>query len=63
MPSARKSNRLDLCHSFRHHGWAAARADLKNEENKREFEDAYNQLTAFFKNAFESDRGGTETQL
>ncbi|KAL5534503.1 hypothetical protein ACEPAG_966 [Sanghuangporus baumii] len=35
-----------------HHGWAAARADLKNEENKREFEDVYNQLTTFFKNAF-----------
>jgi len=30
------------------HGWAAARADLKNEENKKEFEDVYGKLAEFF---------------
>jgi dienelactone hydrolase len=34
---------------FRHHGWAAARADLKNEENKKEYEDVYSRVAAFFK--------------
>ncbi|KIK71401.1 hypothetical protein GYMLUDRAFT_33563 [Collybiopsis luxurians FD-317 M1] len=31
-----------------HHGWAAARADLKNEENKKEFEDVYTRLVNYF---------------
>ena len=30
------------------HGWAAARGDLKNEENKKEYEDVYNRLAQFF---------------
>lgn len=47
----------------RFHGWAAARADLNNEENKREFEDVYSKLGGFFSGAFERDRGGTETRL
>ncbi|KAI5123735.1 hypothetical protein M0805_000328 [Coniferiporia weirii] len=45
------------------HGFAAARADLKNEENKKEFEDVYSKLRGFFAQAFERDRGGTQTQL
>ncbi|KAH8120485.1 hypothetical protein DFH11DRAFT_1499585 [Phellopilus nigrolimitatus] len=43
------------------HGWAAARADLENEENKKEFEDVYSKLREFFAGAFERDRGGTQT--
>ncbi|KAF9023417.1 hypothetical protein BDZ89DRAFT_1102696 [Hymenopellis radicata] len=31
------------------HGWGAARADLKNEENLKEFEDVYSRLVSFFK--------------
>jgi len=34
------------------HGWAAARADLKNAENKKEFEDVYNRLVNFFNGTF-----------
>jgi dienelactone hydrolase len=34
---------------FRHHGWAAARGDLSNEENKKECEDVYSRVAAFFK--------------
>jgi dienelactone hydrolase len=34
---------------FRHHGWAAARGDLSNEENKKEYEDVYSRVAAFFK--------------
>jgi dienelactone hydrolase len=33
---------------YRHHGWAAARADLKNEENIKQFEDVYERLAKFF---------------
>ncbi|PVF95599.1 hypothetical protein CPB86DRAFT_817037 [Serendipita vermifera] len=33
-----------------HHGWAAARADLDNEENRKEFGDVYSRLASFFKN-------------
>jgi len=32
------------------HGFAAARANLKNEENKKEFEDVYSRLINFFAN-------------
>ncbi|KXN81106.1 hypothetical protein AN958_06060 [Leucoagaricus sp. SymC.cos] len=31
------------------HGWAAARADLKDEENKKAFDDVYGRLVDFFK--------------
>ncbi|KAH8805781.1 hypothetical protein F5884DRAFT_755340 [Xylogone sp. PMI_703] len=31
-----------------HHGWMGARADLKNEENLKEYERGYNQLAKFF---------------
>ncbi|KAF9650733.1 dienelactone hydrolase [Thelephora ganbajun] len=34
------------------HGWAAARGDLSNPDNKREYEDLYSRAAAFFKNAF-----------
>jgi hypothetical protein len=34
-----------------HHGWAGARADLEDEENKEEFGDVYSRLAGFFKNA------------
>lgn len=30
------------------HGWAAARADFKSEEGKKEFEDVYGRLASFF---------------
>jgi len=33
------------------HGWAAARADLNNAENKKEFEKLYEALIRFFHNA------------
>jgi len=33
------------------HGWAAARADLDNKENKTEFEALYSTVVKFFKNA------------
>jgi dienelactone hydrolase len=33
-----------------HHGWAGARADLENEENKKEFGDVYSRLAGFLKN-------------
>lgn len=32
----------------RHHGWAAARADLDNAENKKQYEDVYKRLAGFF---------------
>jgi dienelactone hydrolase len=31
-----------------HHGWAAARGDLENKENKAAYEDVYSRLAAFF---------------
>lgn len=31
-----------------HHGWAAARADLKDEGNKKNFQDVYQRLADFF---------------
>ncbi|KAK0245904.1 Alpha/Beta hydrolase protein [Armillaria nabsnona] len=31
------------------HGWAAARSNLKNEENRKEFEDVYGRLSTFFR--------------
>jgi dienelactone hydrolase len=40
-------------YSNMHHGWAAARADLANEENKKEFEDVYTKLVNFFKNTLQ----------
>lgn len=36
-------------HSSRFHGWAAARGDLKDPENKKEYEDVYGRLADFFK--------------
>jgi len=36
--------------STRHHGWAAARGDLSDPDNKREYEDLYSRAAAFFKN-------------
>lgn len=32
----------------RHHGWAAARADLKDPENKKQYEDVYRRLGEYF---------------
>jgi hypothetical protein len=34
--------------STRFHGWAAARADLNNAENLKEYEDLYKKLVHFF---------------
>ena len=36
----------------RHHGWAAARADLDDEENIKQFEDVYKRLADFFSKNF-----------
>jgi len=43
------------------HGWAAARANLEDPENKKQFEDVYARLQEFFAGAFERNRGGTQT--
>jgi len=40
------------CYSNMHHGWAAARANLSDSENKKEYEDVYSKASEFFKNAF-----------
>lgn len=40
---------LPLYRIVRHHGWAAARGDLSNPENKKEYEDVYSRVAAFFK--------------
>jgi len=45
-PRAEKND--SKVYSTMFHGWAAARADLKNEENKKEFEDVYGRLADFF---------------
>ena len=36
----------------RHHGWAAARADLGNEENLKQFQDVYKRLAGYFAKNF-----------
>jgi len=38
-------------YSNMHHGWAAARGDLLDPDNKREYEDLYSRAATFFKNA------------
>ncbi|KLO20021.1 hypothetical protein SCHPADRAFT_912270 [Schizopora paradoxa] len=45
------------------HGWAAARANLDDPENKKQFEDVYARLSTFFTGAFEKNRGGTQASL
>lgn len=35
-----------------HHGWAAARADLSDAENKAQYEDVYKRLAGFFSELF-----------
>lgn len=37
-----------------HHGWAAARGDLNNEENLKEFQDVYARIVAFIGRIFDS---------
>jgi len=39
-------------YSTMHHGWAAARGNLSDPDNKREYEDLYSRAATFFKNAF-----------
>ncbi|KAF9454996.1 dienelactone hydrolase [Macrolepiota fuliginosa MF-IS2] len=46
-PFAAKNDHKNYSHMF--HGWAAARADLKNEDNKQAFDDVYGRLAEFFK--------------
>jgi len=48
-PFAAKNDHKNYTNMF--HGWAAARGDLKNEENKKEYEDVYGKLVTFFHNA------------
>ncbi|KAJ7102314.1 hypothetical protein B0H15DRAFT_814111 [Mycena belliarum] len=45
-PFATKNDNKYYSNMF--HGWAAARADLKVQENKQEFEDLYTRLANFF---------------
>lgn len=33
---------------LRHHGWAAARADLNDPENFKQYEDVYQRLADYF---------------
>lgn len=40
-----------LSSSVRFHGWAAARANLSDPDNKREYEDLYSRAAAFFRKA------------
>jgi len=47
-PFASKSDSKNYTDMF--HGFAAARADLKNQENKTEFENVYGKLVTFFNN-------------
>ncbi|KAG5729789.1 hypothetical protein E4T56_gene984 [Termitomyces sp. T112] len=47
-PFASKNDSKHYTNMF--HGWAAARGDLKNAENKKEFEDVYSKLVDFFCN-------------
>ncbi|KAG8931188.1 hypothetical protein FRC02_003084 [Tulasnella sp. 418] len=37
-----------------HHGWAAARGDLQDPENLKEYEDVYSRLATFFRNVFDA---------
>lgn len=46
LPRAFAHKEADQVHS--HHGWAAARADLDDTENKKQFEDVYKRLADFF---------------
>jgi len=48
-PFASKSDSKNYGNMF--HGFAAARADLENKENKKEFEDVYEKLATFLNNA------------
>ncbi|KIJ32099.1 hypothetical protein M422DRAFT_36016 [Sphaerobolus stellatus SS14] len=36
-----------------HHGWAAARANLEDPENKKQYEDVYSRLSGFYKGVWE----------
>jgi len=45
-PFATKNDNKYYANMF--HGWAAARADLKNQDNKEEFENLYTRLAEFF---------------
>jgi len=47
-PFASKNDSKNYENMF--HGFAAARANLENEDNKKEFEDVYGKLVAFFSN-------------
>ncbi|KAF7971838.1 hypothetical protein HWV62_19855 [Athelia sp. TMB] len=47
-PFASKSDSKNYENMF--HGFGSARADLKNEDNKKEFEDVYGKLATFFSN-------------
>jgi len=48
-PFASKNDSKNYTNMF--HGWAGARGDLENEENKKEFKDVYERLANFFANA------------
>jgi dienelactone hydrolase len=48
IPEEQKQASVVKTYSDMHHGWAAARADLKDENNKKRFHEAYTELATFF---------------
>ena len=48
LPSSVKDQSVVETYDNMFHGWAAARANLDDEENKKEFKRAYEQLSTFF---------------
>ncbi|ORY79524.1 dienelactone hydrolase [Protomyces lactucae-debilis] len=48
IPEGQKEQSVVKTYSDMHHGWAAARANLKDEQNKKRFHEAYTELAEFF---------------
>jgi len=53
-PFASKCDHKHYTNMF--HGWAAARANLDNEENQKEFHDVYQRLAVFFCNTLDKPK-------
>ena len=48
LPSDVRSKSIVKTYGDMHHGWAAARADLKDDNNRKQFQAAYQELAEFF---------------
>lgn len=48
IPATYKADSVVKTYSTMHHGWAAARADLKDKDNLAKFGEAYEELANFF---------------